>query len=314
MNFYFSSQVKKNILDFLDLTLFLTSGGVLISFLGRYHWFFNLFDQFWSFYLFVSIVLALFFIFLRKKVQTFLSVFVLITCCAVFYKIDRYSDLKFHSSYKIYYHNINSSNSSLVELSYNIKKTNTEIVTLVEATPEIENVIVRNLVDYSNRFSLARDDNFGFLILSKINFKLEEVYERIGIPVYIKFFVKKYNFRIYLLHLPPPLWREAWETQKEALSLIANEINRNKNQSFIILGDLNMTNSSSQFQDFYRQLNPKFYSQELFSQGTWPSFVPRYISLPIDHVLSNRNFEMEIGPSAGSDHRSIIVKISAFTH
>lgn len=310
MNFHFSSQAKKNIFEFLNLTLFLISGGVLISFLGRYHWFFNLFDQFWSFYLFVSIVLALFFMFLRKNVQTFLSLFIFIICSAVFYKIDRHSYLKVDSSFKIYYHNINSSNSSLTELSYNIKKADTEIATLVEVTPEIENVIVRDLVDYSNRFSLARDDNFGFLILSKINFKLEEIYERIGIPVYVKIFVKKYNLKIYLLHLPPPLWREAWETQKEALALIVTEINRNKNQSFLILGDLNMTTSSSQFQDFYRQLNPKFYSQELFFKGTWPSFFPGYLSLPIDHVLSNRNFEMEIGPSAGSDHRSIVVKSS----
>ncbi|MDO9183214.1 MAG: endonuclease/exonuclease/phosphatase family protein [Bacteriovorax sp.] len=314
MNFHFSSQAKKNISDFLNLTLILIIGGVLISLLGRYHWFFNLFDQFWSLYLVVSAILLLVFLFFKKNAHGFISLCVFIVCASVFYKVDSHSNLKFNSSFKIYYQNINSSNSSLTELSQNIKKADVEIVTLVEATPEIENVITRNLRDYSNHFSLARDDNFGFLILSKINFKLEEIHERIGIPVYIKFFVEKYNMKIYLLHLPPPLWREAWETQKETLALIAREINRNKNQSFLMIGDFNMTTSSSQFQDFYRQLNPKFYSQELFSPGTWPSFMPGYLSLPIDHVLSNRNFEMEIGIAAGSDHKSIVVRIGAITN
>jgi endonuclease/exonuclease/phosphatase (EEP) superfamily protein YafD len=113
--------------------------------------------------------------------------------------------------------------------------------------------------------------------------------------------------------LPPPLWREAWETQKETLDLISKEINRNKNQSFLILGDLNMTTSSSLFQDFYRQLNPKCYSQELFSSGTWPSFMPGVLRLPIDHALSNINFETKIGFAAGSDHKSIVVRIDAIS-
>jgi endonuclease/exonuclease/phosphatase (EEP) superfamily protein YafD len=129
----------------------------------------------------------------------------------------------------------------------------------------------------------------------------------------VKIFVEKYNMKIYFLHLPPPLWREAWETQKETLDLISKEINRNKNQSFLILGDLNMTTSSSLFQDFYRQLNPKCYSQELFSSGTWPSFMPGVLRLPIDHALSNINFETKIGFAAGSDHKSIVVRIDAIS-
>ena len=70
-----------------------------------------------------------------------------------------------------------------------------------------------------------------------------------------------------------------------------------------------MTTSSSPFQDFYRKLDSDFYSQDFFLQGTWPSFLPEYFSLPIDHVLSNRNFEMKIGLAAGSGHKSILVRI-----
>ena len=314
MNFHFSSEVKKNILDFLNLILFCILSGVLLSFFGRYHWFFNLFDQFWSFYLIISIVLALIFVYLKKNIQIVLSLLVIIICVSIFYKLKSHSPRALESSFKIYYHNINSSNSSLEELSKNIKNSNAEIVMLVEATPEVEHVLTHNLGDYFNKYSLSRDDNFGFLILSKSNFKLEEVHERDGIPVYVKFFIDKYNMKAYLLHLPPPLWREAWRTQKEILALIANEINKNKNQSFLILGDLNMTTSSSPFQDFYRQLDSNFYSQELFLQGTWPSFMPGVLSLPIDHVLSNINFETKIGPAVGSDHKSIVVRIDAISN
>lgn len=231
-------------------------------------------------------------------------------CVAIFYKVDLNPSVSgVNPSFKIYYHNVKYSNSSLLELSHNIKKSDAEIAALVEATPEIENALTRNLSDYSNRFSLTRNDQFGFLILSKIKFKLEEIHERMGIPVYVKILVEKDNAKIYILHLPPPLWREAWEIQNETLALIANEINKNKGQSVLIIGDLNMTTSSSLFQDFYKKLNLEFYTQELFHQGTWPSFMSRHLSLPIDHVLSNRKFEMEIGEASGSDHKSIVVSV-----
>ncbi|MBP9681343.1 MAG: endonuclease/exonuclease/phosphatase family protein [Bacteriovorax sp.] len=309
MSFQFSSEAKKIIRDSLDFILFCVLSGVLLSFFGRYYWFFNLFDQFWSFYLIFSIFLVLISLYLKKNIQFIFSSLVFIICVCIFYKLKNHSPGTIESSFKVYYHNINSSNSSLDELSKNIKNSNAEIAMLVEATPEIEHVLTHDLGFYVNRYSLARDDNFGFLILSKINFKLEEIHERDGVPVYVKLFFEKYNMKIYLLHLPPPLWEEAWKTQRETLTLIANEINQNKNQSFLILGDLNMTTSSSPFQDFYRKLDSDFYSQDFFLQGTWPSFLPEYFSLPIDHVLSNRNFEMKIGLAAGSDHKSILVRI-----
>lgn len=312
MNFIFSSQAKKNLWDFLDLILFLLSVGLSISLLARYHWFFNLFDQFWTFYLILSIILLLVFIIFKKKAHTLVSLCLLISCAAVFYKIDFNSSMgSFNSIFKIYYHNINSSNSSLEELSRNVEKASTEMVALIEVTPEIENIITHNVSDYSNRFSLTRDDNFGFLILSKINFKVEEIHEHMGIPVYVKIFIEKHNIKMFLLHLPPPLWREAWGTQKEVLALIAKEINKSNNQTVLIIGDFNMTTTSAQYQDFYKQLEPRFYSEDGFFQGTWPSFMPEFLGLPIDHVLSNRKFEMKIDHPSGSDHKSIIVRIGA---
>lgn len=309
MIFLFSSQVKKNIVEFCNVTLFLLFGGAVLSLFARYHWFFNLFDQFWYFYLIFSIMHLLVFLVFKKYVNALFSLFLLIMCISIACKVDLNPFMgRVSPRFKIYYHNVNLSNSSLEELSHNIKKEDTEIAALVEVTPEIENVLTRNLSDYSNRFSLARDDQFGFLILSKLKFKLEEIHERMGIPVYVKIFVEKENVKIYILHLPPPLWREAWKIQNETLALIANEINKNKEQSVLIIGDFNMTTSSSLFQDFYKKLNLEIYTQELFYQGTWPSFMSKHLSLPIDHVLSSRKFEMEIGEASGSDHKSIVVR------
>lgn len=314
MNFLFSREANKNFLDFLDLILFCVLTSVVLTFLRSYHWFFNLFDQLWSFHLIVSVFLVFLFVCLRKKIQVAFSMLVFIISSFVFYHVKWNSPKVIDTGFKIYYHNINSSNSSIEELSKNIRNSRAEIVALVEVTPENEQVLLHKHSEYPVKYSLARDDNFGFLILGKINFNLEEVHESYEIPVYIKLFVEKHNVKIYLLHLPPPLWRDAWEMQKEALSLIASEINKNKNQSYLIFGDLNMTSSSSTFVDFYRQLGPSFYFQELFFQGTWPSFLPTFLRLPIDHVLSNRNFEINIGHAAGSDHKSIVIDIDEISH
>jgi len=309
MNFLFSSQAKKEIIEFFNILLILNLLAFLLSLISNYHWFFNLFDQFLNVYLYSSFFLMLVFLIFKSFSRAFIAFCLSLFCAIIFYKMDvSVVNSKLNSNFKIYYQNVNSSNSKLHMLPLEIKKTNSDIIALVESTYAVEESLL-SLTSYTKTFSLPRDDNYGFLILGKINFQVEEIYERFGIPVYVKIYIEKYKLRMYLVHLPPPLWREAWQIQQDTLTKIANEVNKNQLQAFMIVGDLNMVATSSQFKNFYSEFTSPPYLQELINPGTWPSFMPAYIRLPIDHILSNKKFSLNIEDSFGSDHKSFVIQI-----
>lgn len=310
MSFLFSSQLKKEIREFFDIVLVLNFLGILLSLVSPYHWFFNLFDQFLHIYLYVSLLLIFIFLVLKAFSEVFASLCLSIFCALSFYNTNvKVVNNDLNSKFNIYYQNINSSNSELHALPLAIQKTNSEIIALVESTFAAEERFL-NLNEYTKKFSLPRDDNYGFLILGKINFQVNEVYEQFGVPIYIKIYIEKYNLRMYLLHLPPPLWKDAWKIQQDTLKKIVNEINHDRPHAFMIVGDLNMVATSNQFKNFYKEFASPPYSQELFNPGTWPSFMPAYIRLPIDHVLSNKKFSLKLKDSFGSDHKGFVIQVA----
>ena len=257
-----------------------------------------------------SIAHLCFFLFSKLFIKSFFSSVLFFVCLVVLYhsKTNHVADVT-EAKIKIYYHNVNSSNSSLEGLADNILKSKADIICLVEVSPDIDIFLRKKLSNYSHTYSIPRNDNFGFSIFSKHKFNMHYVHEAQGIPVYVKLYFESINIKFYLIHLPPPLWKEAWVTQEETLSLITNEINKNRMLPFLVVGDMNMTPSSSIFLDFYKKLQPKYDSGKNFFLGTWPSFLPKYFSLPIDHVFSDERFDIEQGSSAGSDHRSFIIRM-----
>lgn len=310
MTFLFSSQVKKELREFFDIIFFLNLLGVLLSLVSVYHWFFNLFDQFLHVYLYVSLFLMFIFLILKAFPQIFASLCLSMFCALSFYNTNvKVVNSDLNSKFNIYYQNINSSNVKLEALPLAIQNTNSEIVALVESTVAAEERFL-NLNEYTKKLSLPRDDNYGFLILGKINFQVNEIYEKFGIPVYVRIYIEKYNLRMYLVHLPPPLWKDAWKIQQDTLKKIVNEINLDRPQAFMIVGDLNMVATSNQFKNFYKEFSSPPYSQELFNPGTWPSFMPAYIRLPIDHVLSNKKFSLKLKDSFGSDHKGFVIQVA----
>jgi endonuclease/exonuclease/phosphatase (EEP) superfamily protein YafD len=311
VNSLFKNQAKNDIADFSYFLLLAITTSIIAAFFSRYHWFFNLFDHLWIYYLFTSLITSALFIFLKFYLKSFFSLAILFICMFVLFKTkpDTASpNLK--KKFTLYYHNINSANSSLNNLANTIINSKADIICLVEVTPLIDVFLQEKFKNYPHNYSIPRNDNFGFLISSIQKINILQVYEREGIPIFIKFSLENNNLKIYLVHLPPPLWREAFETQRETLDLITADIHKNKTESYIIVGDLNMTPESSIFEDFYNQLSPQYYIGKTFNQGTWPSFMPPFLRLQLDHVLSNQKFSMAIGPASGSDHKSLIVKMN----
>jgi len=87
----------------------------------------------------------------------------------------------------------------------------------------------------------------------------------------------------------------------------------NTNQNLIIMGDLNMTATSKRFTNFLKDTNLYTYVSYKHPTFTWPTFVPSYFGIQIDHVLFSKNFKMirkKTTNHFGSDHRPLIVDLS----
>jgi endonuclease/exonuclease/phosphatase (EEP) superfamily protein YafD len=300
----------KHLKEFLDLFFLILIGCVVASIMARFHWVFNLFDQFWFVYWIVSVIMIGCFFKTRQTLKMLSAMAVFVISLTVLVSSNKNPDInRFNSHFKMYYHNVHSSNRSSKELLSAIKKTDAEIISLVEMTPSLDEEIRNGLSDHSNIYSLPRDDQFGVSIYSKYPFDVLNVYGHEGIPLYVKFYLKDFKTTIYLVHLIPPMWREAWNIQKETLFSMIDDIHKNKNEPYLVVGDFNMTPWSTLYQIFLEQLNPLYSTSESYSEGTWPAFMPQILSLPIDHVFSNRKFIKSIEGASGSDHRALVLEV-----
>jgi len=94
------------------------------------------------------------------------------------------------------------------------------------------------------------------------------------------------------------------------LRILINNINHN----LILIGDLNMTPVSKRFENFLKETDLFTHISNRNPTFTWPTFLPFYFGIEIDHVLFSKNFKMIRKKTIdhldfGSDHRPLIVDL-----
>jgi len=95
---------------------------------------------------------------------------------------------------------------------------------------------------------------------------------------------------------------------------IKNIVNK-LDKDLIVIGDLNMSPASKRFNKFLVDTNLyTFISYKNFT-STWPTFLPKFLGVEIDHVLFSKHFKV-ISKKANnnkiSDHRPLIVDLAYF--
>ena len=88
---------------------------------------------------------------------------------------------------------------------------------------------------------------------------------------------------------------------------------KNINQNLILMGDLNMTPASKRFTNFLKETNLYTYTSYKNPTFTWPTFLPGYFGIQVDHVLFSKNFKMIRKKTIDyfeSDHRPLIVDLA----
>lgn len=110
------------------------------------------------------------------------------------------------------------------------------------------------------------------------------------------------------VHPASPINQQRFHSRNEMLNLIA-QVGGQVQEPLIIAGDFNCTSGSPYF---LRDARLRDSRRGFGWQGSWPTFAPAFLRIPIDHVFINEHWEVlhrEIGPAVGSDHSPVITEL-----
>ena len=288
----------------------------------------------------VGILLFFIFLFFRKILLSLTCILIcfllladiLLSCnhCNAFLK-DKFQN---HNKIRLMTFNIGLINN-FKNIHEQILLESPEIIQLQEVSPKVQSELksLKSLFPYIAGLDKPLG-HFSSIVLSKYPLKNTKV---IGdYAVLTKVILPDTELNIIGLHLPAPLnqfllnlYVDFYFSNSNAtkptplphvnfdvilkqMDHIKNLVNKN-NKNIILMGDLNMTITSKRFTNFLHDANLYTYVSYKHPTFTWPTRVPYYLGIQIDHVLFSKNFkviEKKTGNHVGSDHRPLIVDLA----
>ena len=186
-----------------------------------------------------------------------------------------------------------------------------DIIQFQEVSPQMNKKIksLKSIFPYNTGLDKPLD-LFDSLILSKyplLNTKIGKHH-----LVQTNFILNEKKISILGIHLYPQEYQVNLNYALQQTNYLKKTVN-NINTNLILLGDLNMTSSSKRFTNFLKDTNLYTYSSFKNITSTWPTYLPNYLGIQIDHVLFTKNFRLiskKIANDFGSDHRPLIVELA----
>jgi len=161
-----------------------------------------------------------------------------------------------------------------------------------------------------------RTDSWGVAVFSKLPYSKFEMKEtKSGAPVAIVYANTKNNhkpFSVYAVHTDPPILPKYWKNRNETLSQVTELIREDPSPRIVLTGDLNVTRYSYYFEKLMTDSGLKDSYEGWGIMGTWPSILPNFLRIAIDHTLVSPEIgiaDKRLGKSHGSDHIPVITII-----
>lgn len=207
--------------------------------------------------------------------------------------------------------NLYSGNAQAHQALRNLLNYEPDVLVLLEVSPEWMLSIgeVRQTFPYGK--VLARDDNFGIALLSKI--PLQDITQKnlgsAGVPSLIAEIADP-SLTIVATHPLPPMGMAYSDRRNRQLEDIAEHCGKLSGH-VVVAGDLNITPWSVHFGHLLRKGNLRDSSLGMGIQPTWPAWTG-WPWLPIDHLLVSQHITVQdrtVGEASGSDHHPVIVDL-----
>lgn len=159
-----------------------------------------------------------------------------------------------------------------------------------------------------------REDPYGTVVYSRLPIEQVDVLE-LGeagrSTVCLRVMVAGAPVSIVCTHPEQPLLPTGSAHRNDQLDRVA-EIAAGLPHPLVLAGDLNMSMWSPDFQRLCERTGLRSVRRGIGVLGTWPTALPKFLRLPIDHFLVSGDVLVSgcrLGPPIGSDHLPLIVDL-----
>lgn len=279
------------------------------------YWLLDVFSNFKLQYVIISIILLIssYFILERKRMAlVILSISLLWNAYYILpYYVSNIANIDTKKELKLSSVNLWSGNTKIDFVKKYIQEEDPDVLVLMELTPAWESQLKTSITAYEHKELVARTDNFGIAVLSKfpMNFTVKYFGQSTKPSIVADFEVGNATLTLVATHPVPPLGQAAFESRNQQLLDIVE--NRPRFSEYLIIaGDFNTSSFSSHF----RKLTTGDLRDSRIGFGllpTWPADYP-ILQSTLDHILVSdpiKVIERSTGPSIGSDHLPISIKI-----
>ena len=299
---------------------------VLAAQFGQYDWRLELFSHFIPHYIIAAGVLSLFVIVLRQW-MALLALAVVVTFCAnevypLYKDIPLQADTEDPDTITILQWNVLYKPYRFTEKRAWLHRQagQADIILLQEFTPEWMPTLKKLKKKYPYQYvyvSSDRSKDFrGAAVLSRIKGTSTELMDGETEVPYLRMQIKRKpknrSLVLYAIHPPPPTAAERSHNRNAHLMKLAELIKQEKQPFKIIAGDFNITRYSYWFKKMLRVsgLKDTFIGNGV--QVTWPSFLPDFMGIAIDHMLVSDNI-IDVGKrthsGVASDHKPVFTTL-----
>lgn len=199
-------------------------------------------------------------------------------------------------------------------------QTQPDIVVLQEVSPEIAAKLTTLEQAYPYKLIAPKSGAFGVAIFSQIPFREQN---RQHFPdswneyTEIRLHTLLHGIPIALteVHTVPPVSKLNAAQRNTELAYIAKVVNGVSASGKVLIGDLNITPYSPIFRDLQKDSQLTNVMQGKVISGTWPSFFPALLRLPIDHMLVSENIEVierRVEKDWDSDHLPVLTTLRIY--
>lgn len=188
--------------------------------------------------------------------------------------------------------NLLASNTNYPEVLELIKEKDSDVVILLELSPQWEEQLQSIYPQYPFRQMIPQLNNFGIGVLSKIpmSSSVTGLGSRFPPSILSDFILNGEEISILATHPVPPVSQEKFNLRNDQLQQIA-ELSKFQNGNFIVAGDLNTSSYSNHFRELMKTGNLKDSRKGFGILSSWPTDI-YLMRTTLDHFLIRGNFKV----------------------
>ena len=209
--------------------------------------------------------------------------------------------------------NVYYNNPQLDRIADFVRETKPDIVVLLEVKPFVRRSLDAVVDQYPYRVECGQEKWCDALILSR--FPLADIHATLPEPKFrrpmgaIEVTIGARKLTLFPTHLSLPFPIDRCCVQAGEIEEVVETI-ATVSGARILAGDFNASAWAATMSRPREQLKMTLLTG---GDGTWPTFLPRAMSIPIDHVLATQELALlsrKLFTVSGSDHRAVLAEIA----